>query len=47
MPRWVIIVFDRTGRAIARVDYWPVFKNDECVDVAYADATSQLSNNGR
>lgn len=44
MARWVIIVFDRTGRAITRVDYWPILQDGKFVDVAYADATSQLSN---
>ncbi len=44
MARWVIIVFDSAGRAITRVDYWPVFQDGKFADVAYADATSQLSN---
>lgn len=40
--RWVIVVFDPSGKAETRVDYWPVFGGGGLDDVAYADATNRL-----
>lgn len=39
---WVIVVFDPSGKAVTRVDYWPVFADGGLDDVAYADATERL-----
>ncbi len=39
---WVIVVFDPAGKAVTRVDYWPIFANGALDDVAYDDATATL-----
>lgn len=39
---WVIVVFDRTGKPVTRVDYRPIFAGNVVDDVGYADATSTL-----
>lgn len=41
---WVIVVFDPRGMPVTRVDYWPIYVDGvEVDDIAYADATSKLS----
>lgn len=39
---WVIVVFDPDGKAVTRVDYWPLYAGDGVDDVAYVDATAKL-----
>lgn len=45
-PCWVVVAFDAAGRAVASVDYWPLYANGVVDDVGYAESTDMRLNSG-